>query len=116
MNHETPQLQLDLIFHALASGVRRNIIEHLLDKPMNIMELAKPEKVSFQAVSKHIVILEKAGFVSKIQNGRKYQVRIQMDNFKKIEDLIKYYKAFWDRQLSALDDFLNLKKKNKEKK
>ena len=61
---------LDNVFMALSDRKRRKMLEMLSESQMLVTELGKPFGMSKQATSKHLGVLEKAGFVNKEKDGR----------------------------------------------
>ena len=61
------ECSLDLIFHSLADGTRRDILHRLTQAEQTISELARPYAVSLAAIAKHVSVLEKAGLVVSMQ-------------------------------------------------
>ena len=51
----------DALFHALADRTRRDIMRRVLAGEHSVSALAVKYEVSFAAVQKHVVVLEKAG-------------------------------------------------------
>ena len=64
---------LDKIFHALADPTRRAILAKLKESDGTLLELSENFDMSFQAVSKHIKVLQNANLLQKQKKGR-YQV------------------------------------------
>ena len=61
----------DNVFKALADASRRKILDHLrMKKGLTLNGLCENHKMSRQAVSKHLLILEKANLVSTRKEGR----------------------------------------------
>ena len=52
---------LDRVFSALADPTRRAILRALTRRPATINEIAKPFPMSLNAISKHVMVLERAG-------------------------------------------------------
>ena len=61
---------LDVLFAALASRHRREIIYALALQPHTISQLAALRGLSLPAIHKHIAILEDAGLVTRRKAGR----------------------------------------------
>lgn len=62
--------RLDKIFSALSDSTRRRMIELLKDSgELSIQQLSENFDISFQGVSKHIKVLEKAGIIAKRREG-----------------------------------------------
>ena len=59
------------VFKALADASRRKILDHLrMKKGLTLNELCENHEMSRQAVSKHLLILEKANLVVTRKEGR----------------------------------------------
>ena len=62
---------MDKVFKALADASRRQILDRLFKKNgLSLNELCEDHQMSRQAVSKHLVILEKANLVVTRKEGR----------------------------------------------
>jgi predicted transcriptional regulator len=69
--------------------------------------------MSRPAVSKHVKILNHAGFIS-IQNiGRERYCILKQDGFNKLQDWINYFDSFWFSKLKKLETLLNKKANHK---
>jgi DNA-binding transcriptional ArsR family regulator len=100
-------LQLDLVFHALADGTRREILNRVAEDECTITELAEPFKMTLAAVSKHIKVLEKAGLLRRTKDGRIHRCRMDASPLEPALDVINHYKRFWNGQMDALEKYLN---------
>ena len=60
----------DALFHALADRTRRDILRRALAGEHSVSALAGKYDMSFAAVQKHVVVLEKAGLITKRRHGR----------------------------------------------
>lgn len=56
---------LSQVFGALADPTRRDLVARLTEGDATVGQLAAPYRVSVQAVSKHLKVLEQAGLVSR---------------------------------------------------
>src|SRR5258707_5781981 len=61
---------LDRTFGALADPTRRRILAQLAEGGECVTDLARPHAMSLAAVSKHLIVLEKAGLVKRRRKGR----------------------------------------------
>jgi len=93
----------DIVFSALADQTRRNVIELLHQKDMTILDLSHSFDMSFQALSKHIKILELAGIVNKKQDGKFRVCALNHQALSKSLQWISYYSNFWNESLSRLE-------------
>ena len=64
--------ELSQVFRALADPTRRAILERLTECDLTVGEIAEPFAMTFQAVSRHLGVLERAGLVVR---GREAQWR-----------------------------------------
>ena len=94
--------QLDTVFHALSDSTRRDILRRLVGGGALVKDLAQPFAMSKQAVSKHLHVLEEAGLVVKIAEGRSTRVRLRPEGLRKVEDWVSFYRGFWTDSLTAL--------------
>lgn len=94
--------QLDLVFHALAGGTRRAILERLADETSSVTELASLFDMSLPAVSKHIRVLERAGLVSRTREGRVHRMSLDAEPLHEAVDWIERYRKFWEDRFDAL--------------
>ena len=101
--------QLDLIFKALGDTTRRRILSMLAEKEIRITDIAEPFDMSLNAVSKHLMVLEKAGLVKRTKDGRIHRCKMDPRPLEPALDLIQYYKSFWENQLDGLEKFLQQK-------
>lgn len=68
---------LDLIYGALADPTRRHILDVLRDGgERRVSDLARPLPMSFNAASKHIKVLERAGWVRRRIIGRDHYISL----------------------------------------
>ncbi|RUT35027.1 ArsR family transcriptional regulator [Arsenicitalea aurantiaca] len=64
-------LQREKVFHALADGCRRQLLDRLRQSNgMSLVALCEGLSISRQAVTKHLCVLEEAGLVVSRKSGR----------------------------------------------
>lgn len=61
---------LDIIFEALASSPRRQILAYLAEAKLSTLELAERFSMSSPAISRHLSILERAELVKSERQGQ----------------------------------------------
>lgn len=93
---------LDRIFHALGDRTRRALIRRLSQGPANITDLAAPFEMSLPAVSKHIRVLEEAGLVTRLVEGRVHRCSLAAHPLGEVTRWLDEYRIFWDETLDAL--------------
>ena len=67
---EYSQDGLNRVFSAVADPTRRAILASLRNKSATISEIARSFPVSLNAVSKHVMVLERAGLIRRSVHGR----------------------------------------------
>jgi DNA-binding transcriptional ArsR family regulator len=61
--------------------------------------------MSLPAVSRHLKVLETAGLVQRVVEGRVHRVAINGQAFEDVQQWLAEHRAFWEGQLAALADF-----------
>ena len=97
---------LDRVFAALADPTRRAILDRLAGGEVTVGELAEPFAMSRPAVSKHLDVLERAGLVHRIPDGRVNRCRLDGQPMRDAVEWMERYRAYWDDQLDRLARFL----------
>lgn len=98
---------LDLVFHALSDPTRRAILQRLAGGGALVKDLAEPFAMSKQAVSKHLHVLEGAGLVVKVVEGRSTRVKLRPEALRYVEDWVSFYRGFWTHSLAALAEVVD---------
>lgn len=97
-------------FQVVADPSRRQILRLLSKDSLPINTLAENFSMSRPAVSKHIKILQTAGFISIQDIGRERYCMLKQDGFKELQQWINYFDKFWGSKLQRLSAILNNKK------
>lgn len=94
----------DMVFHALASQPRRQILDLLRHQPgMAVGKLASQFDVSRVAVIKHLAVLEAAGLVISRRDGRRRLLYLNVVPIQQIhERWTDEYSAYWAGRLTGL--------------
>lgn len=106
---------LDRVFSALADPTRRAILQALTQSPSTITEIAKPFPVSFNAISKHVMVLERAGLVHREIKGREHYCWIDPDPLAEANRWLEHYRRFWEQRLDALQVYVARKFKSSKR-
>jgi len=104
------------VFQAIADPTRRQIIEMLAKKTLNLNAIADHFHVTRQAVSLHVKILEECGLIMVTQQGRERYCEAQLDKLNEVSGWVHYCRQFWKQKFSSLDKYLNKVQKNQKKK
>ena len=101
-----PDTSLDATYGALASPVRRAMLQRLGAGETRVTDLAEPLPMSLAAVSRHVRLLEQAGLVRRRVEGRVHWLALDPGPFDAAEDWMNRVRAFWMERLAALDTLL----------
>jgi len=95
------------LFAALGDETRLTLVAKLCGgEPRSISELTKGSRLTRQAITKHLRVLESAGFVRSVHRGR--ESRFEFDP-KPIEGMTEYLDSVsqqWDQALARLKSFI----------
>lgn len=98
---------LDDTLIALADPTRRAILRRLARSKARVTDLAAPFRMSLNAVSKHIRILERARLVEREKIGREHILRFRPQPLAAAQKWIARQQQFWGTALEALDEMLS---------
>ena len=99
------------VFQVIADPSRRQMLMMLSKDSMTINTIAENFNVSRPAVSKHIKILYKGGFITIKDIGRERHCVLKQDGFNELQNFINYFDNFWNSKLKKLETILNKKQK-----
>ena len=119
MKTTAPPLNLDLVFDALGSAHRREIISLLGLQPVSISDLALQRNLSLQAIHKHVNLLVEAGMVTRKKSGRVTFLTLNRASMREIQDWVTEFQAHWDGGTETLENYaqtVEFKKKLKKEK
>ena len=97
---------LSRVFAALADPTRRDIVARLASGDATVGELAGPYRVTLQAVSKHLKVLEDAGLVSRTRAAQRRPVHLEAEVFDLMTRWIERYRREAEERYRRLDDVL----------
>jgi DNA-binding transcriptional ArsR family regulator len=97
----------DRIFGALSDATRRDIVRRAIDGEEGVAELASHYPMSFAAVQKHVVILERAGLVSKHRSGRRKVVRTNLTGLRVARRLLDRYEELWRERVERMSQLID---------
>ena len=106
---------LDRTFGALADPTRRRILAQLAEGDECVTDLARPHAMSLAAVSKHLIVLEKAGLIRRRRKGRVHSLRLMAKPMQEAQAWINQYRAFWEGNLDRFEEYLNQLQKQETK-
>lgn len=98
--------QLSKIFGALADPIRRDMVARLTIADASVGELAEPYRVSLQAVSKHLKVLQDAGLVTRRRDAQRRPVHLEAEVFDLMGKWIERYRRQAEARFRRLDALL----------
>ena len=108
---------MDKLFHALASGSRRRMLDIVRDQPgASVAEVSAYFDVSRIAVMKHLAVLEAAGLIVSRKEGRTRHLYFNVVPIQQIyERWSSDYSALWAETLTTFKDRLEMNQDRKTK-
>jgi DNA-binding transcriptional ArsR family regulator len=110
MVHRSPA-SLDGVFGAIADPTRRAILEYLGHDSARVTDIAKKFPVSLNAVSKHLIVLERAGLVRREVRGRDHICKLNARPLRDASAWIEEVRAFWETRLDAFERHVAARRK-----
>ena len=98
--------RLNRVYAAIADPTRRAILAVLAGGELNVGSLASRFPISFNGVSKHVKVLERAGLVRRRVRGREHWLRLRPEPLREATRWLEHYREFWDARLDALEALL----------
>lgn len=97
---------LDRTLLALADPTRRAILQRLSAGEARVTDVAKPFTMSLNAVSKHILVLERAKLVRRRKEGRDHYLSYRSEPLDDAANWIESTRNFWASRLDTLETLL----------
>jgi DNA-binding transcriptional ArsR family regulator len=95
------------VFQAIADPTRREIINLVAGRSLNLNAVAENFEISRPAISKHIKILTECGLITIKQNGRERVCEANLNALQQVSEWLEQYRVFWTDKLNALENFLD---------
>jgi DNA-binding transcriptional ArsR family regulator len=103
------------VFQAIADPTRREILNMISHKSLNVNSVAGNFDVSRTAIYKHVKILTECGLVVMKQYGRERYCEARLQKLSEVSDWVEQYRKIWTSRFDSLDDYLQkIQKKNKK--
>ncbi|MDB5133627.1 MAG: winged helix-turn-helix transcriptional regulator [Mucilaginibacter sp.] len=99
-------------FQVIGDPSHRKMLMLLSEDSLTINNLGGHFDMSRPAVSKHMKILETAGFISIQDLGRERYCSLKKDGFEELQNWLAYFDHFWASKLRKLEELLNNKLPN----
>jgi DNA-binding transcriptional ArsR family regulator len=110
---EQSEMALDVVFRALASAPRREILRRAASEPRTVTQLAEHFDMSLAAVSKHVQVLTRAKLLTLREDGRLHWCRLRPESLDIAASSIDELRSFWNDRLDGLDTFLRANRRKR---
>lgn len=95
------------IFAALGDSTRLSLVAKLIDREAHsISTLTEGSKLTRQAITKHLTVLESVGLVSKVKDGRESLYELDPKPLESLQEYLAVIATQWDQALHSLKAFV----------
>lgn len=94
------------MFAALADPTRRAILARLEKGEATVNELAEPFDLTQPSISKHLKVLQSAGFISRGRVAQTRPCRLEAGSMKEVARWVDAYRHLWEDSFERLDTYL----------
>jgi|SRR5438270_7036632 len=95
------------VFAALGDETRLSLVARLCEgRPRSISQLTEGSKLTRQAITKHLRVLESVGVVHAVRSGRESLFEFDPGPMEKIKKYLDVVSEQWDQALSRLKSFV----------
>ncbi len=95
------------VFAALGDQTRLSLVARLCGgQPYSISQLTRRSKLTRQAITKHLRVLERAGIVHSVRAGRESRFKFDPQPMEEMKDYLDFVSQQWDQALSRLKSFV----------
>ena len=97
---------LSATFGALSDPTRRAILARLALGEASVKELAEPFDMTGPGISKHLMVLERAGLITRGREAQWRPCRLEPAPLRSVDAWLDEYRALWEERLDRLGDYL----------
>jgi DNA-binding transcriptional ArsR family regulator len=95
------------VFAALGDETRLSLVTRLSGgQPHSISQLTEGSKLTRQAITKHLRVLESVGIVYSVHTGRESRFEFRPEAIEGIKEYLDLVSEQWDQALSRLKSFV----------
>jgi DNA-binding transcriptional ArsR family regulator len=93
-------------FKALAHPLRRRVVERLTEGPATVGEATRGFGVSKPTLSRHLRVLEEAGVIVRVIDGRTHRLRLDAGALGDASAWIDTQRTRWERLFDVVEEYL----------
>ena len=95
------------VFAALGDETRLSLVAKLCGRrPYSISQLTQGSKLTRQAITKHLRVLESVGIVHSVRTGRESLFEFDPQPIEGVKQYLDFVSEQWDQALSRLKSFV----------
>jgi DNA-binding transcriptional ArsR family regulator len=95
------------VFAALGDETRLRLVAKLAaGQPRSISELTEGSRLTRQAITKHLRVLERVGIVHSIRAGRESRFEFDPEPIEEMREYLNFVSEQWDQALGRLKAFV----------
>jgi DNA-binding transcriptional ArsR family regulator len=100
-------------FAALAHPTRREIVQRLSGGATTVGEASRDLGVSKPTISRHLKMLEEAGVVTRVIEGRTHRLALRPETLADTAEWIERQRDRWERLFDVVGEYLNERKERR---
>jgi DNA-binding transcriptional ArsR family regulator len=101
------------VFKALAHPLRREIVERLSGGGATVGQVTGDFGVSKPTISRHLRLLEEAGVVTRVIDGRTHRLELRPEALAEASDWIESQRDRWERLFDVVGEYLEERKRRR---
>jgi DNA-binding transcriptional ArsR family regulator len=97
-------------FKALSHPIRRHIVERLSGGASTVGDATRDLGVSKPTISRHLKMLEEAGVVTRVIDGRTHRLSLEPEALADAAEWIESQRTRWERLFDVVGEYLDQRK------
>lgn len=95
------------VFQAIADPTRREIINLLAHKSLNLNAISEHFNTSRPTISQHIKFLQDCGLITINKQGRERHCELKPEKLREADAWISHYRTLWTKKFTSLKNFID---------
>lgn len=101
-------------FQTLADPTRRRVVDALSQGERQVNDIVAAIGIHQSGVSRHLRILNEAGFVTMRADGPRRLYALKPDRFRELDDWLAKYRALWEARLDRFGAALEARQQERQ--
>lgn len=101
-------------FQTLADPTRRRVVDALSQGERQVNDIVAAIGIHQSGVSRHLRILNEAGFVTMRADGPRRLYALKPDHFRELDDWLAKYRALWEARLDRFGAALEARQQERQ--